>query len=157
MKISSKARYAVMALADLANHQEGGPVALSEISVRQDLPLPFLEQLFSKLRRAEIVASVRGSKGGYSLINTADKTRVFDVITAVDRPIKVTRCSKGAQEGCHADGRRCLTHDLWEELETVIQSFLQQVTLDDICQEKVAGLGKFGIFQDRQAHIGVQR
>lgn len=139
MKLSSKGRYAVMAMVDLAFHSDGRPVSLAEIAARQEISLSYLEQLFGKLRRGGLVASVRGPGGGYLLGSPAKEIVVAAIIDAVDEPIRATRCKVGAdpQEGCMKDRSRCLTHDLWEELGFHIRDFLSSVTLEDICEQRV--------------------
>jgi Rrf2 family iron-sulfur cluster assembly transcriptional regulator len=137
MKLSTKGRYAVMAMADLAAASGGGPVTLAEIASRQSISLSYLEQLFAKLRRAEVVSSVRGPGGGYRLSRDAREIRISDIITAVDEPLRATRCSNA--KGCLADGRRCVTHDLWDELSRHIFLFLSSVTLEDVTERRVQG------------------
>ncbi len=141
MKLSTKGRYAVMAMADLAYHGNGSgkPVALAEIAERQEISLSYLEQLFGKLRRAGVVKSVRGPGGGYLLGRTLAQLRVADIIMAVDEPIKATRCTPGSPMGCHSHRGRCLTHDLWEELGNQIYLYLSSVTLEDICERRILG------------------
>jgi len=139
VKLSTKGRYAVMAMADLAHHSNGKPVALAEVAERQEISLSYLEQLFGRLRRGGLVSSVRGPGGGYLLArNTADM-RVSDIILAVDKPIKATRCKPGSPKGCHLHKGRCLTHDLWEELGNQIYLYLSSVTLADVCERRVLG------------------
>jgi Rrf2 family iron-sulfur cluster assembly transcriptional regulator len=128
-----------MALVDLAGHSNGRPVALADISGRQEISLSYLEQLFAKLRRAGLVKSVRGPGGGYLLARTADDTRISDAIMAVDEPIRATRCKPNSGAGCHTDKSRCLTHDLWEELSHQIHLFLNSVSLADVCEKRVLG------------------
>ena len=140
MKISTKSRYAVMAMVEMAVSKVDHPVSLSDIANKQQLPLPYLEQLFAKLRRAQLVESTRGAHGGYKLSKSLEKISVIDIILAVDRPIKTTRCKPGPNSGCLREGKRCMTHDLWAELESVITNFLQHVTLLDIKKGKVSGL-----------------
>ncbi len=139
MKLSTKGRYAVMAMADLAFHGSGKPVALAEIAERQEISLSYLEQLFGKLRRAGLVSSVRGPGGGYLLARSTADLRVSDIILAVDEPIKATRCAPGSPMGCHSHRGRCLTHDLWEELGNQIYLYLSAVTLADICERRILG------------------
>ena len=139
MKLSTKGRYAVMAMADLAHHSNGRPVALAEVAVRQEISLSYLEQLFGRLRRGGLVNSVRGPGGGYVLARNPDQMRIADIILAVDEPIKATRCSPGSPNGCHSHRGRCLTHDLWEELANQIYQYLSSVTLADVCQRRVLG------------------
>ncbi|MRG73021.1 Rrf2 family transcriptional regulator [Alphaproteobacteria bacterium HT1-32] len=143
MKLSTKGRYAVMAMVDLATHSRGKPVSLADIADRQEISLSYLEQLFGKLRRDGLVASVRGPGGGYLLAREREQTRVSDIIMAVDEPIRATRCKSGSPRGCHMDKSRCLTHDLWEELGNQIYTFLSTVSLDDICERRVLGLRNF--------------
>lgn len=142
MKLSTKGRYAVMAMADLAHHCNGKPVTLAEVAERQEISLSYLEQLFGRLRRAGLVTSVRGPGGGYMLGRAPSEMRVSDIILAVDEPIKATRCTPGSPQGCHSHRGRCLTHDLWEELGNQIYTFLNAVTLGDICQHKVLGVSR---------------
>ena len=137
MKLSTRGRYAVMAVADLAKAGEDGPVTLSDIASRQSISLSYLEQLFAKLRRADIVSSVRGPGGGYRLTHPADETRISDIMMAVDEPLGTTRCSDA--KGCLADGRRCITHDLWDELGRHIYLFLSSITLSDVLDRRVLG------------------
>jgi Rrf2 family iron-sulfur cluster assembly transcriptional regulator len=151
MKLSTKGRYAVMAMADLAFHSKGQPVALAEIAERQEISLSYLEQLFAKLRRSNIVRSVRGPGGGYLLARTADDTRVSDIILAVDEPIRATRCETGSAMGCRANKARCLTHDLWEELGHQIHAFLAAVSLADVAERRLASLPRVGGPADRLA------
>jgi Rrf2 family iron-sulfur cluster assembly transcriptional regulator len=140
MKLSTKGRYAVMAMADLARHaSDAAPVPLSDISIRQGISLSYLEQLFSKLRRGGLVSGVRGPGGGYRLARAAADTRIADIIVAVDEPIKATRCHPGTAQGCLANAQRCLTHDLWEELGRQIEVFLESVTLADVLDRRVLG------------------
>ncbi|MBW8309653.1 MAG: Rrf2 family transcriptional regulator [Candidatus Paracaedibacteraceae bacterium] len=142
MKLSSKARYAVMAMVDIAHYGEAGPVPLSAISLRQGLPLAYLEQLFNRLKKADLVVSCRGSNGGYKLSRPRQELRVYDVIAAVDTPLKATRCSTHEAIGCQGTSSKCMTHDLWGELSSVVEGFLQYVTLDDICSRRLRGLAK---------------
>ena len=139
MKLSTKGRYAVMALADLAACSRERPVSLADIAERQEISLSYLEQLFAKLRRAGLVNSVRGPGGGYLLAHRADETRISDVILAVDEPIRATRCSPGQPTGCRSNKSRCLTHDLWEELGNQIYLYLSSVTLADVVSRRVLG------------------
>ena len=139
MKLSTKGRYAVMAMVDLASHSHGQPVALADIAERQEISLSYLEQLFAKLRRGGLVRSVRGPGGGYLLAYPVDGTRVSDVILAVDEPIRATRCAPGSPSGCRTNRSRCLTHDLWEELGNQIHLYLSSVTLADVVNRRVLG------------------
>ena len=139
MKLTTKGRYAVMAMADLARFGTGKPVALADIAQRQEISLSYLEQLFAKLRRGDLVKSVRGPGGGYRLARSADEIRISDVIMAVDEPIKATRCEAGSPKGCmNGSSSRCITHDLWEELSHQIHVFLNGVSLADVINGRVA-------------------
>ena len=142
MKLSTKGRYAVMALVDLASQTDGRPVALADIAERQEISLSYLEQLFAKLRRGGLVRSVRGPGGGYLLAHTAAETRISDAILAVDEPIRATRCRPNSSAGCRSNKSRCLTHDLWEELGNQIHVFLSSVSLADVCNRRVLGQGR---------------
>lgn len=139
MKLSTKGRYAVMALVDLAANDAGRPIALAEIAERQEISLSYLEQLFAKLRRGGLVKSVRGPGGGYRLAHTAQETRISDIILAVDEPIRATRCQPGQPYGCRSNQSRCMTHDLWEELSNQIYLFLSSVTVADVVSRRVLG------------------
>lgn len=142
MKLGARARYAVMAMADLARRSgelNGEPVTLCEIAERQELSLAYLEQLFAKLRRGGLVIAARGPGGGYRLAYPASQTRIADIIFAVEEPIKVTRCRDGSSKGCLKRSARCLTHDLWEELGRHIEVFLESVTLADVVEHRVLG------------------
>jgi Rrf2 family iron-sulfur cluster assembly transcriptional regulator len=133
MKLTTKGRYAVTAMLDLALHREKGPVNLAEISGRQAISLSYLEQLFSRLRKTGLVASARGPGGGYLLGRDASEISIADVIGAVDENVDATRC-RGAKN-CQGD-ERCLTHDLWEDLSRHITSFLSGITLADMIQRR---------------------
>jgi Rrf2 family iron-sulfur cluster assembly transcriptional regulator len=139
MRLSTRGRYAVMAMVDLATHSTGKPVCLGDIAERQEISLSYLEQLFAKLRKGGLVKSMRGPGGGYLLAHPAAETRIADIILAVDEPIRATRCAPGSPAGCRADKGRCLTHDLWEELGNQIHLFLSSVSLADVCERRVLG------------------
>lgn len=142
MKLSTKGRYAVMALVDLARHGESRPVSLADIAERQEISLSYLEQLFARLRRGGLVKSVRGPGGGYMLARGASGTRVADIILSVDEPIAATRCKSNSSIGCHSDHSRCLTHDLWAELGNQIHLYLNSVTLLDVVERRVLGTAR---------------
>lgn len=137
MKLSTKGRYAVMAMVDLAQNGAGEPVTLADIAARQAISLSYLEQLFAKLRRAGLVESVRGPGGGYRLAEPSDDIRISEVIVAVDEPIRTTGCKPGTALGCINKSSRCLTHDLWEELGHQIHGYLSSVSLADVCAGRV--------------------
>jgi len=149
VKLGARARYAVMAMVDLARHSNGAPVCLADIAKRQEISLPYLEQLFAKLRRNGLVKSVRGPGGGYLLAHHRDDTRIADIIAAVDESIQAVRCTPGGAAGCRIDRSRCLTHDLWEELSNQIHLYLSSVSLGDVCERRI--LGTSGIAQ-REAY-----
>jgi Rrf2 family iron-sulfur cluster assembly transcriptional regulator len=135
MKLSTKGRYAVMAMVDIG--QQGGirPVSLAEIAGRQDISQEYLEQLFLKLRKAGLVDSSRGPGGGYRLARSADDIWIYDIIAAVDEPMKMTRCEGDAIEGC-VKGERCCTHDLWSSIGRQVNTFLSSVSLDDVVNRR---------------------
>ncbi|MCK5624058.1 MAG: Rrf2 family transcriptional regulator, partial [Alphaproteobacteria bacterium] len=144
MRLSTKGRYAVMAMVDLAMHSDGKPMALAAVAERQDISLSYLEQLFAKLKRNALVKSVRGPGGGYMLAHGADGTRISDIILAVDEPIRVTRCDPQSPHGCTKTKMRCATHDLWSELSNQIHLFLNSVTLADVVNRRILGTsGRF--------------
>jgi len=146
MKLSTKGRYAVMAMVDLAQYGRDDPITLADIAERQEISLSYLEQLFAKLRRGGLVRSVRGPGGGYLLAFPSDEIRISDIIHAVDEPIRATRCAPGSTIGCISRRSRCLTHDLWSELGHQIHLYLSSVTLDDVCRGRV--LGTAHVFDD---------
>jgi Rrf2 family iron-sulfur cluster assembly transcriptional regulator len=129
MRLTTKGRFAVTAMVDLAMRQNRGPVTLAAISERQHISLSYLEQLFGKLRRAKLVTSVRGPGGGYNLAQSASQVTVAQIVTAVDEPLDATQC--GGKENCHEE-RRCMTHDLWATLNEKMQDYLSSVTLGDL-------------------------
>jgi Rrf2 family iron-sulfur cluster assembly transcriptional regulator len=135
MRLTTKGRFAVTAMVDLALRDGGGPVTLAEISSRQKISLSYLEQLFGKLRRRELVDSVRGPGGGYRLGKETARISVAEIILAVDEPIDATQC--GGKENCH-DDQKCLTHDLWATLNDRIFSYLESVTLRQLVESQRA-------------------
>ena len=152
MKLSTKSRYAVMAMVDLAKQSIGEPIALADVADRQEISLSYLEQIFGKLRRGGLVNSVRGPGGGYMLSRSAADTRISDIILAVDEPIQTTRCKPGSPFGCKSNQSRCLTHDLWEELGHQIYIYLSSVSLEDVVQKRV--LGRSGqLYQSEQTSL----
>ena len=138
-----------MAMVDLACNGEARPVCLAEIAERQEISLPYLEQLFVKLRKGGLVKSVRGPGGGYRLARQPDSVRISDIIAAVDEPIRATRCEMGSPTGCQSDKSRCVTHDLWEELGNQIYLYLRSISLGDVANRKV--LGTAGLMINRLA------
>ncbi len=133
MRLTTRGRYAVTAMLDLAIHDHRGPVSLSDISERQQISLSYLEQLFARLRRSGLVISARGPGGGYMLSRGADTIAVSEIIDAVDEAVDATRC--GGNADCH-DNHQCLTHDLWTELNQQIREFLMGVTLGHLMQKR---------------------
>lgn len=138
MMLTSKARYAVTALLDiavLAKERGSKPVRLSEISERQGIALNYLEQIFGKLKSAGLVTSIKGPGGGYVISNGANHTRIFDIINAVEESIEMTNCGSHSALPCSPQTAKCLTHDLWEGLEGQIKTYLKSITLQDLCKK----------------------
>ena len=136
MKLTSKGRYAVMALADLAKFNSTNPVSLRDISLRQGISLVFLEQIFSKLKKHNIVKSVRGSNGGYILSKDPIQIKLANILNAVDEEVKTVQCKKESKKGCNGKAIKCVTHNLWDELETHINSFFENKSLEDLIKNK---------------------
>jgi Rrf2 family transcriptional regulator, iron-sulfur cluster assembly transcription factor len=136
MQLSTKGRYAVMAMTDLAGRGGERAVSLAEIAARQQISQAYLEQLFARLRRRGLVTAHRGPGGGYRLARSAAETSVADVVIAVDEPLKAIRCG-GGKSGCMKDGARCLTHDLWEETGRQIHGYLASVSLADVASGRL--------------------
>ena len=137
MRLSTKGRYAVMAMADLAKNGADRAVSLAEIATRQEISLSYLEQLFARLRKSGLVKSVRGPGGGYRLAREACETAVAEIVLAVDEPIRATRCvGAGSPKGCMIKGERCITHHLWEDLGQEIHRYLASVSLEDVIQNR---------------------
>jgi len=132
MKLSNKGRYAVQALADLARHNIEKPTNLTEISLRQGIPISFLEQIFFKLKKNNLVKSSRGPSGGYVLARSPAEINISSIIEAVDEQVKTLGCKKESKKGCHGKSIKCITHDLWDDLEIHINNFLKRNTLKDI-------------------------
>ena len=132
MKLSSKGRYAVMAMADLANVKAKQPTNLTEISLRQGISISFLEQIFLKLKRNNLVKSSRGPSGGYELSKLPEEIKLSSIIKAVDEKIKTVGCKKELKKGCTGKSIKCITHNLWDDLETHINNFFEKNTLKDI-------------------------
>ena len=132
MKLTSKGRYAVMAMADLAKNNTKDPTSLSEISLRQGISLSFLEQLFLRLKKNNLVQSARGPQGGYMLCKAPDEIKLSSIISAVDEKIKTVKCKKESKKGCNGKSIKCITHDLLDDLETHINIFFEKNTLKDI-------------------------
>ena len=132
MKLSTKSRYAVMALADLARFKNNVPISLRDISIRQGISLVYLEQLFLKLKKNEIVKSIRGKKGGYTLNKNPSEIKISEILSAVEEKVKTIGCQKHSKKGCNGKSAKCITHNLWDELETHINLFFQEKNLGDL-------------------------
>ncbi|MDC0344207.1 RrF2 family transcriptional regulator [Pelagibacteraceae bacterium] len=132
MKLTTKGRYAVMAMADLASYANNKPISLTEISLRQNISLSYLEQLFLKLKRKNLVKSVRGSNGGYTLDKPASQIKLSNIIFAVDETVKTLNCKKSSKRGCNHKSMKCITHNLWYDLENHINSFFEKIKLEDL-------------------------
>ena len=132
MKLTSKGRYAVMAMADLAKNRDPRPVSLNEISLRQGISILYLEQLFLKLKQNSLVNSTRGSHGGYVLSKSPDQIKLSNIISAVDEEVKMLKCNKNSKKGCNGKLVKCITHSLWDELGEHINLFFEQKSLKDV-------------------------
>ena len=132
MKLTSKGRYAVMAMADLAKTNADRPTSLTDISIRQGISISFLEQIFLKLKRSNLVQSSRGPTGGYLLTKSPEEIKLSSIIKAVDEKVKTVACKKELKKGCNGKSIKCITHDLWDDLEIHINSFFENNTLRDI-------------------------
>ena len=132
MKLTTKGRYAVMALADLARFNLAGPVSLRDISLRQGISILYLEQIFSKLKNKNIVHSIRGVNGGYKLIKEPSKIKLAEIFNAVDERIKTLNCNKQSKKGCNGKSTKCITHNLWDELDLYINNFFENKSLKDL-------------------------
>ena len=132
MKLTTKGRYAVMAMADLPLYKDNGPTSLTDISLRQNISLPYLEQIFSKLRDNNLVKSTRGAKGGYILEKPANEIKISNIISAVDEEVKMLNCKKDSKKGCNNKSTKCITHNLWDQLDQHINNFFEKVKLQDL-------------------------
>ena len=137
MKLTSKGRYAVMAMADLAKNNVKEPTSLTEISLRQGISLAYLEQLFIKLRKNNLVQSTRGPSGGYVLTKRPEEIKLLSIIDAVDEKIKTVKCRKESKKSCNGKSIKCITHNLWDDLEAHISKFFESNTLNDILFKEV--------------------
>lgn len=144
MRLTTKGRFAVTAMIDLALNNHAGPVTLADISERQKISLSYLEQLFGKLRRRSLVTSVRGPGGGYNMANPLDQVSVADIILAVDEPIDATQC--GGKENCK-DDRKCITHDLWTDLNRHIFDYLAAVKLSELVAKQLKKSDEVAVMQ----------
>ena len=132
MKLNTRGRYAVMALADLANFDKQNPVSLRDISLRQNISLVYLEQIFSKLKKYEIVKSIRGANGGYVLTKDPEQIKLSNIFSAVDEKVKTVQCKKDSRKGCNGKLTKCITHYLWDDLEIHINNFFDKKNLEDL-------------------------
>ena len=135
MKLTTKGRYAVMALADMAAFDKQNPISLRDISLRQNISLVYLEQIFSKLKKNNIVKSIRGVNGGYVLNEEPEKIKLSNIFLAVDEKVKTVQCKKESKKGCNGKSNKCITHNLWDELEFYINSFFEKKNLADLLKQ----------------------
>ena len=136
MKLTTKGRYAVMALADLARFDPAGPVSLRDVSLRQGISILYLEQIFLKLKKKNIVTSVRGINGGYKLAHEASKIKLSEIFIAVDEKVKTVSCDKHSKKSCNGKSAKCITHNLWDELEMYINNFFEKKHLGDLINKQ---------------------
>ena len=135
MKLTTKGRYAVMAMADLALFKDRGPISLTDISLRQNISLAYLEQIFIKLKNNNLVKSVRGAKGGYTLEISPEEIKISNIISAVDEEVKILNCKKESKRGCNNKSTKCITHNLWDQLDKHINNFFEKVKLQDLIKK----------------------
>jgi len=137
MKLTNKGRYAVMAMADLALNVNQGPISLSEIAFRQNISLAYLEQIFIKLKNNKLVKSSRGAKGGYTLEKPASEIKLSNIIYAVNEEVKTLNCKKQSKRGCNNRSSKCITHNLWDQLDQHINGFFEKVKLQDLTKQNL--------------------
>ena len=135
MKLTTKGRYAVMAMADIALFRDKGPTSLTDISFRQNISLAYLEQIFIKLKNKNLVKSIRGAKGGYVLVNPPEDIKISNIISAVDEEVKMLNCKKESKRGCNNKSSKCITHNLWDQLDQHINNFFEKVKLQDLVKK----------------------
>ena len=135
MKLTTKGRYAVMAMADLATNANGSAISLTEISSRQNISLAYLEQIFIKLKSKKLVKSTRGANGGYRLERPASEIKLSYIISAVDEEVKMLNCKKNSKKGCNNKSTKCITHNLWDALDQHIHGFFEKVKLQDLVKQ----------------------
>ncbi len=134
MKLTNKGRYAIMAMADLASNVKDEPISLTEISLRQNISLAYLEQIFLKLKNNKLVRSSRGANGGYVLEKPASEIKLSNIIYAVDEEVKTLNCKKNSKRGCNNKSTKCITHNLWDQLDQHIIGFFEKVKLQDLAK-----------------------
>ena len=137
MKLTTKGRYAVMAMADLASNVNAGPISLTEISLRQNISLAYLEQIFIKLKNKKLVKSARGAAGGYILEKPASDIKLSNIIYAVNEEVKTLNCKKQSKRGCNNKSTKCITHNLWDQLDQHINGFFEKVKLQDLVKQNL--------------------
>ena len=137
MKLNSKSRYAVMALADIASFNKQNPVSLRDISLRQNISLVYLEQIFSKLKKNNIVKSIRGTNGGYVLTKDPEQIKLSNIFSAVDEKVKTLQCKRESKKGCNGKLTKCITHNLWDDLEMHINDFFEKKNLGDLLKNNL--------------------
>ena len=137
MKLNTRGRYAVMALADMASFNRQNPVSLRDISLRQNISLVYLEQIFSKLKKNNIVKSIRGTNGGYILTKNPEKIKLSNIFLAVDEKVKTVQCKKESKKGCNGKLTKCITHNLWDDLEMHINEFFDKKNLGDLLKNSL--------------------
>jgi len=137
MKLNSRSRYAVMALADIASFNMQNPVSLRDISLRQNISLVYLEQIFSKLKKNNIVKSIRGANGGYVLTKDPEQIKLSNIFSAVDEKVKTLKCKRESKKGCNGKLTKCITHNLWDDLEMHINDFFDKKNLGDILKNNL--------------------
>ena len=137
MKLNTRSRYAVMALADMASFDRQNPISLRDISLRQNISLVYLEQIFSKLKKNNIVKSVRGTNGGYILAKTPEQIKLLNIFSAVDEKVKTVRGRRESKKGCNGKLTKCITHNLWDDLEMHINNFFEKKNLGDFLKNNI--------------------
>ena len=137
MKLNAKSRYAVMALADIASFNKQNPVSLRDISLRQNISLVYLEQIFSKLKKNNIVKSIRGTNGGYVLTKDPEQIKLSNIFSAVDEKVKTLKCKRESKKGCNGKLTKCITHNLWDDLEMHINDFFDKKNLGDLLKNNL--------------------
>ena len=137
MKLNARGRYAVMALADMAKFDKQNPISLRDISLRQNISLVYLEQIFSKLKKNNLVKSIRGANGGYMLSKDPEQIKLSNIFSAVEEKVKTLQCNKESKKGCNGKLTKCITHYLWDELETHINDFFDKKNLGDLLKSNL--------------------